>query len=390
MKLFTRIFIILALAGAGFWGWSQWGASSSSQVLSTAPVLRGDVTDSVLASGVIEAKELVSVGAQTSGQIETLAVTLGQDVQAGDMIAQIDAQDQQNALLQAKADLAQIEAQIAAKHASLREAELVLERQKELQKKDLIAEETIESATSEFLVLSAELGALEAQKSSAQVNVSTAQIALDRTTISAPISGTIVAVVVDQGQTVSATSSAPTIVKIANLDRMLVKAEISEADVVRVREGQDVSFTILGEPEVNHAAVVRQVEPAPAEIAQSDTISTDSAVYYNGILEVENPDHTLRIGMTTQVSIIIQQAKDTLTIPAAALGSAQDGQTTVELFDPATGATRTQPVTVGLNNRVTAEILSGLEEGQRVVTGKVLSNLPSDESSSMGPPPMGF
>lgn len=387
MRKSLYILTLLAVLVTAYAGWTYWSSGDETEVLRTATVTRSTVEETVLASGVVEAKQLVSVGALVSGQIETLAVDLGQEVAAGDTIAQIDSQDQQNDLLQAEADLANIEAQIAAKKASLRKAELILQREEELEAKELVSRQEVESAISDMLVLKAELGALDAQKSKAEVTVSTASLALDRTTITAPIAGTVVAVVVDEGQTVSAANTAPTIVKLANLDTMVVKAEISEADVVHVHQGQEVTFTILGEPDEAFPAVVRDVEPAPAEIETSDTISTDEAIYYNGLLDVENPDHTLRIGMTTQVSIILAKAEDVLTVPAAALQSTPQGYA-VELLDPATGTATARPVEVGLNDGVTAEITSGLAEGDEVVTGTAVAA--ASTSSDRMPPPMGF
>jgi macrolide-specific efflux system membrane fusion protein len=174
-------------------------------------------------------------------------------------------------------------------------------------------------------VLKADLAALAAQKASAEVTVAQSQLSLERATVTAPISGTVVAIVVEEGQTVSAAQNAPTIVKIANLDTMIVKAEISEADVVRVRAGQAASFTILGEPEARFDAVVRDIEPAPSELAEGDTISADKAIYYNGLLEVANLDRTLRIGMTAQVSIVLEAVDDALSVPVAALSDGPDG-----------------------------------------------------------------
>ncbi|MBY6092074.1 efflux RND transporter periplasmic adaptor subunit [Maritimibacter alkaliphilus] len=391
MPKYLKIAIVLLLLGGGGYAvWSQFFKPEPPVQLTTAPVARGTVEETVLASGIIEAQQLISVGARVSGQVETLAVTLGQQVQEGDLIAQIDNQDQQNDVLQAKADLAQIEAQIAANEANLRKAQLLLERAEKLQAQNYTSQVDVESATADVQVYKADLAALAAQKDKAEVTVSTAQIALDRTRITAPITGTVVAIVVNEGQTVNANTDAPTIVKLANLDQMVVKAEISEADVVHVRAGQEVRFTILGEPEQQFTATVRDVEPAPSEIKDSDTISTDEAIYYNGLFDVENPDHTLRIGMTTQVSIVLDRAEGVLTLPAAALkGSARSGYT-VQVVDPATGAPRSVAVEVGLNNKVTAQITSGLSEGDRVVTGAAVAAASSTSSSRGGPPPMGF
>jgi len=388
MKTTIRVVLLLVVAALGIGGWSLYSRDTTTAKPLTAVVTRGTVEETVLASGTIQARQLVSVGARVSGQIETMAVTLGQNVQQGDLIAEIDSQDQQNDVLQAKADLANIEAQIAAKKASLRNAELTLARQEKLGTQNLASQETVEAATSEVQVAQAELEALAAQKSSAEVMVSTAQVALDRTRITAPVSGTVVAIVVDEGQTVNATQSAPTLVKIADLDTMVVKAEISEADVVHVQPGQAVVFTILGDPNRPFTAVVREVEPAPSEIEDSDTISTDEAIYYNALLEVANPDHLLRIGMTTQVSIILDKAENVLTVPASALHTSQEGAT-VEVYDPASGATETRAVEVGLNDKVSAEITSGLNEGETVVTGTAIAAATSQSGNGM-PPPMGL
>ncbi|SFK10903.1 efflux RND transporter periplasmic adaptor subunit [Celeribacter neptunius] len=388
MKLLYRFLIVALIAVAGYVGWAQFRADGEAAPPQTAQVTRGTVQETVLASGVIEASQLVSVGARTSGQIETLAVGLGDEVAAGDLIAQIDSEDQKNDVLQAEADLANIEAQIAAKNASLKKAQLSLERLTRLSAQNYASQEDVESATADLQVYEAELEALGAQKSSAEVTVSTAKIALERTRVTAPIDGTVVAVVVDEGQTVNANTTSPTIVKIANLDKMIVKAEISEADVVHVAAGQSVSFTILGEPDNPFSATVRDVEPAPSEIEDSDTISTDAAIYYNGRLEVANPEHLLRIGMTTQVSIVLDEARDVLTVPSSALSAGSDGQYMVLLYEADTGASHPQPVEVGLNNKVTAVIISGLSEGDQVVTGASLSSASSSSNQRMGPPGM--
>lgn len=387
MKTFLKIAIVIVVAAAGWWGWTRYSATGTTSVPVTAVVTRGTVKTTVLASGQIEAESLISVGARVSGQIETLAVSLGQDVKAGDLIAQIDSQDQQNEVLQAKAALANIEAQIAAKQANLKKAELTLERQARLQQQSYTSQEDLETAQADVDVYKADLAALEAQKSSAEVTVATAQIALDRTRITAPMDGTVVAMVVEQGQTVNAVQNAPTIVKLANLDKMVVKAEISEADVVHVKPGQDVSFTILGEPNRPFEATVREVEPAPSEIKSSDTISTDEAIYYNGLLEVDNPEHLLRIGMTTQVQIVLDRAENVLIVPAAALTKGAEGYS-VKVYDPKTGAQEVRAVEVGLDDKVTAEIRSGLSEGEVVVTGTKVAAAASSSNSMR--PPMGF
>ncbi len=382
-----QLLVLAALIAAGLAGWAQFSRGAPEVAPVLAPVQRGSVTRTVLATGMLEARELVSVGARVSGQVETLAVALGQTVEAGELIAQIDSQDQQNELLRAEAALANIEAQIAAKQATLDRAELTLARHRELGAQNYTSREVLEGAEADVLVYRADLDALRAQKSSAAVTVSTARVALERTRITAPVAGTVVAVLVKQGQTVNAAQSAPTIVKLADLSVMRVKAEISEADVMEVAPGQRASFTTLGARERPFEAVVRAIEPAPAAIETSDTISSDSAIYYNGLLEVANPEGRLRIGMTAEVSIELERAEDVLTVPASAVKRDRAGAH-VEVYDRATGTASRREVIIGLSDKITTEIRDGLHEGESVVTGSTAATSAAAPQGRMRPPGM--
>lgn len=391
MKKFWFGLLAVLVVAAGGYGWTRWQASQVVVVPTTVAVERGTVEQTVLASGVIEASSLVSVGSRVSGQVETLAVTLGQQVKQGDLIAQIDSLSQQNDVLQAEADLAQIEADILAKNASIREAELTLERNQQLSERRLSSTGDLEAAEAALAVARAGLLSLQAQKQRAEVTISNARLELARTRITAPIDGTVVAIVTSQGQTVNAGMDTPTIVKLANLERMVVKADVSEADVIRVEPGQVVGFTLLGEPDMTFEAVVRDVEPAPASIKESDEISTDTAIYYKGLFDVENPDRKLRIGMTAQVSIQIAEAKDVLTVLSSVLGARdEDGSYAVRVYDPETGRTEERSVTIGLNNNITAEVKSGLAEGERVIADAAAPGAGAGGSRRGGPPMMGF
>ena len=377
----AHVFMALPALAAAVAGYVYFFANAAPQYR-TAKVERGDVVISVLAAGRIEAKQLVSVGARVSGQINEMSVTLGQDVQAGDVIAQIDRLEQENEVLRAKAALAQIGAQIAAKSAGLRKAQTALARQTQLGAAELVSKEALENVAAEVDVLQAELAALNAQKTAAEVTVAQAELALTRATVTAPIDGTVVAIVAEQGQTLSAAQNAPTLVKLANLETMIIKAEISEADVVRVQAGQNASFSILGAPDEQFDAQVRRVEPAPQQLAENDAVPTNEAIYYNGILEVENPNRTLRIGMTAQVSIILQEARDVLVLPASAVRTGADGPY-VQLLDQ--NAPQDRPVTLGLNDKVNVQILSGLDLGDEVVLGAA-TGAGAGGARRMGPP----
>lgn len=338
----------------------------------SAPVTREDIEETVLANGVLEAKTLVSVGAQVSGQIRALRVELGDTVLEGDPIAEIDPLTRRNALRDAEASLANIVAQKKVREAALKQAELAFQRQARMLKGNATSREEYENAEATLATTRAEIEALDAQIAQAEIAVDTARINLTYTEITAPMSGTVVAVPVQEGQTVNANQTTPTIVMLADLDTMTVSAEVSEADVIRVEPGQTVYFTILGEPDRRYYSILRSVEPAPASIAESGASGSsgsaaDSAIYYDAIFDIENPEHRLRISMTAQVSIVLEQAHDALTIPASALGAPdKDGAHTVHVLT-ADGRVEPREVAVGINNSVRAEIREGLAEGERVV-----------------------
>lgn len=340
----------------------------------TAPVARGDIEITVLASGTVESSNLVSVGAQVSGQLKSLQVELGDTVKAGQLVAEIDSLPQQNTLRTRTAALEASRAQKQAKEASLRLAELAFQRQGEMLRGDAASQEDFDSAEANLNVIRAELIALDAQIEQAKIAVDTARLDLGYTMITSPIDGVVVAIVTKEGQTVNANQSAPTIIKVARLDRMTIKVEISEADVIRVQPGQKVYFTILGEPDSRYPAQLRFIEPAPESItsegASSSSAASGTAIYYMGILDVPNDEGKLRIAMTAQVYIVLAEARDVLTIPAAALGDwDEEGRHRVRV-ETAPNSYEERQVRIGLNNNVRAEVLEGLHKGDRVAIGE--------------------
>jgi macrolide-specific efflux system membrane fusion protein len=374
-KIVTLIVILaIAIGGAVAAGLTFWAPSQAAGETPTVTVARGNVEQTVLATGALLASSVTSVGAEVSGRIELLPVKLGDVVKKGDLLAEIDSVDQQNAVKSAEASLANMRAQLGAKVADLKTAQAAVERADKLKAQNLLSDADQLTAQAALASAQAAIASLEAQVSQSELAVDAARLDLERTRIMAPTDGTVVAVLVTEGQSVNAAQSAPTIVKIANLDTMLIKAQISEADITRVRPGQSATFTILGDPNTRIDATLLSVDPAPDAIATSDTgLSTsDNAVYYNGIFSVANPAHRLRIAMTTQVSIVIDARNAVLTLPASALGSAgRDGKYRLGVLDEG-GKVRMAEVAVGLNNNLTAEITEGLKEGDRVVAGSAV------------------
>jgi membrane fusion protein, macrolide-specific efflux system len=354
--------------------------------LLTTVVGRGDIVRTVVATGTVEATDLVSVGAQASGQIRSLKVTLGQKVRAGELIAQIDSTNQRNALRNAEAALANVRANRAAQQAAAIQADAAFLRQQTMIAGEATSRADYDAARANRDAARAQLQALDAQIAQSATLLDTARANLGYTRIVAPIDGSVVAIVASEGQTVNAVQSSPTIVKIASLEVMTVEAEISEADVIHVRPGLPASFTILGDPDRKFPGTVRDVEPAPESVSEDDsrstTQSTDEAVYYNGLFDVPNRDGVLRIGMTAQVEIVLARAKQVLVVPFAALGArADDGSYTVRVLD-GEGRVVERKVRIGMNNRVDAQVLSGLRGGERVVVGEA-----SPEAASASFPP---
>jgi len=384
------VFVALALIGAFLYF-----RGDKKPAYMTAAVSRGDIETTVLASGTVESNNLVSVGAQVSGQIKSLKVELGDTVKAGQLVAEIDSLPQQNTLRNRTAALAAVRAQKMAKEASLRQAELAYKRQMQMLQGDAASRADFEVAEATLSVTKAEIAALDAQIEQAKIAVDTAQLDLGYTKISSPIDGVVVAIVAKEGQTVNANQSAPTIIKVARLDRMTIKVEISEADVIKVKPGQRVYFTILGEPDNRYPAELGSIEPAPESVATetaassaSTSASSSVAIYYMGILDVPNEDGKLRISMTTQVNIVLAEARNVLVVPAAALGNKdKDGRYTVRV-ETAGGKLEDRQVRIGLNNNVQAEVLAGLNEGQMVVIGEQTGATPAQPATTMRRRPM--
>ncbi|SCC17302.1 membrane fusion protein, macrolide-specific efflux system [Gilliamella bombicola] len=339
----------------------------------TSPVTKNNIEKTVLADGTISAFKQVSVGAQVSGQIKKLYVELGDEIKQGDMIAEIDDLKQSNDLKQSEASLNSLEAQREAKKARLINYQLTYDRQHKLVSKGVGIQSDLDTAKAELDAIKADIAALNADIVKAQVAVDTAKVNLGYTKIRSPIDGVIVAIPVDEGQTVNSVQSAPTIVKVAQLDKMTIEAQISEADVVNVKKGMPVYFTILGQPNRRFDGLtLRAIEPAPDSINTETTLSsssstTKSAIYYNGLFDVDNPDHILRISMTAQVYIVLSEAKDVLTIPSQAVQKKLSNNKAIVYLLNKNKEIEEHEVILGIDNNINVEIKSGIKEGDIVV-----------------------
>ena len=358
----------------------------------TAPVVRMDLEESVLASGTLKAYKTVAVGAQVSGQLKKLHVKLGDKVKSGQLLAEIDPVLQRNTLKDAEAQVENLQAQKRSKLASLRQYELARQRQLAMQKYEASSRADLESAQAQLDSTRGDISSLDAQIKKARIAVDTARANLGYTSISAPINGVVISIDTEEGQTVVSTQSATTILTLADLDTITVKAKISEADVIRVKPGLVTYFTLLGDTETRYYGKLRAIEPGPVSsssttTSSSSSSSSSSAVYYNGLFEVPNPENRLRVSMTAQVSIVLGSASKALCIPVSAIGEKKDGYVQVRVLRD--NRPETRRVKTGLTNNVFVQILEGVAEGERVVVGDSSTVPAAEKSNRPGPPPGG-
>jgi len=337
----------------------------------TQPVIRGNIEKTVNATGEVAAIDLVDVGAQVSGEIENLYVKLGQKVKKGDLIAQIDSTTQQNEVDVNKAKLESYNAQLKAAKVSLKVAKQQYERSKKLLKNNATSKESFENFENTYETAKSQVSQLQSLVKQTEINLSTAETNLSYTTIVSPIDGTIVSIPVDQGQTVNAAMTTPTIVQIADLTKMEILMEISEADITEVKPGLRVSYTTLGSNK-NNETVLDSIDPGLTLLTNgtyTGVVDSDEAVYYYGRLKINNKDEMLRIGMTTENIIYINSATNVLMVPTMAVYKKNDELYVNILKDH--NIVEARKIEPGISNNVFLEIKNGLAEGEEVILSQL-------------------
>ncbi|WP_102829996.1 efflux RND transporter periplasmic adaptor subunit [Bartonella bovis] len=351
---------------------------NSTQAYITAVVKRGDIEESVLASGIVRPYRLVAVGARATGRVIAMHVSPGSVVKEGDLLAEIDPTDQENDLKRKKAVLSHYYASLMEQEAHLTLAQKNLARQKEMIKAHAVSRANFDDALIQVKIREAQIAQLREQIVQAQIDVESAEVNLSYTRITAPSAGTVLETVVEEGQNVNAVQSVPTIVILGDLSKMTVKAQISEADILKVHAGQALYFTIFGDSQRRYDGILETVEPAPEAIRSDISINPEmsgggsalasSAIYYNGLVHVDNKDNFLRTYMTAQVHIILARSRNVLLVPSDALhDETKEHKAWVRVLVGKNKVVAKQ-VTIGLNNKVMAEVVSGLSEGDVVIT----------------------
>ncbi len=375
MKILKSLLVIAILAGAGVGAYSFFNTGESQQIhYITEESKIGDLDKSVLATGSVRANQRTEVGAQVSGKIQKIHVTLGQAVKKGDLIAEIDSETQQNNLNTAQAELSAYKTQLNAKQVALSVAESNYQRLSKLYNQKSASLSDLESAKNELATARANLEDVKSQIQVAEIAVNTAKTNLGYTKITSPIDGIIVSIPVSEGQTVNANQSSPTIVQVADLSKALIKLEISEGDIAQVKADQTVSFNTLAEPNRRYQGKIKSIDPALTTLTDNnytEESGNSTAVYYYANVIVDNPEMSLRIGMTTQGKVVISEKKNVLLVPTTAIKK-QGKEKIIQVLE--NGKSVEKIVQTGLADSQYTEIISGVNEGEKVITAQRSAN----------------
>ena len=378
----TKILIILLILGVGgYFVYDKFFNIKDEKVeFITKKAKRGSFSKKVDATGEIFATELIDVGAQVSGQIKKLYVKLGDQVKKGDMIASIDSSTQQNSIDNKEAQLAIYKAQLESAKVALNIAKTQFERENALFSKNATSKQEFESAKNTYSANSAKIKELEAQIKQTNIELSTAKINLGYTKITAPRDGTVVSVQVEEGQTVNANQTTPTIVNIADLSHVKMKMQIAEGDITKIKVGTPVEYSILSEPTKKFQTTVSSIDPglttlsdgsygssSSSKSSYSSSSSSSSAVYYYAQSIVDNKDGILRIGMTTQNELLIANVKDAIIVPSIGIKKDENGTFVYVLKD---GKPVKTAVKTGIKDNLDTQIISGINEGDEIITSQ--------------------
>jgi macrolide-specific efflux system membrane fusion protein len=356
----VMLVLLLAVIGAG--AWFAWGHGETPQAAATATIDLGDIEDSTTALGNLQPRDYVDVGTQVSGQLKKLYFEIGDTVEKGALLAEIDPTVYLSKVEADRAQLLNLQAQLADKQAQLALAQQQFQRQTNLARASATSQDALQSAEAAQRSAAAQVDAIRAQIQQTESTLKGDEANLGYTKIYAPMSGTIVSQTAKQGQTLNANQQAPIIYRIADLSTMTVTTQVSEADVSKLRIGMDAYFTTLGQPDKRWYGQLRQVLPTPEIL--------NNVVLYDALFDVPNPKGELMTQMSAQVFFISAAAKKVPIVPMAALRPVRRGEgrgTYIAQVQKEDGTIEERQVTIGVSNRVSAEVKSGLSAGERVV-----------------------
>nr|WP_314875681.1 efflux RND transporter periplasmic adaptor subunit [uncultured Pseudomonas sp.] len=349
--------------------------------VSTVAVTRTDIESSVTALGTLQPRRYVDVGAQASGQIRKLHVEVGDPIRQGQLLVEIDPSTQQARLDAGRYSIDNLKAQLAEQRAQFQLAQQQQQRQRALAAAGATRAEDLQSADAQLKVTQARIDMYQAQIRQAQASLRSDEAELGYTRIFAPMDGTVVALDAREGQTLNAQQQTPLILRIAKLSPMTVWAQVSEADIGKVKPGMSAYFTTLAGGKRRWTSQVRQILPIPPKpldqtsqgggspASASAGTTGSQVVQYTVLLDVENPDGALMAEMTTQVFFVAGQASQVLTAPLAAFDDGKAEGLRLAQVVRRDGKIEQREVRTGLSDRLRVQILDGLAEGEQLVIG---------------------
>ncbi|BAN48025.1 efflux RND transporter periplasmic adaptor subunit [Metapseudomonas resinovorans] len=374
---------LLPLAALSLAGWQAFAPGEAQPT--TVAAARADLESSVTALGTLQPRRYVDVGAQASGQVLRLHAEVGDEVKEGQLLLEIDPSTQRAKVDAGHAQIDSLKAQLEEQHAQHDLARQQHQRQTLLANSGATRDEDLQAAQAQLRATQAKLKMLKAQIRQAEATLRSDEAELGYTRIYAPISGTVVALDARVGQTLNALEQTPLVMRIARLSPMTVWAQVSEADIGRVKPGMTAYFTTLGGEGRRWQGKVRQILPVPPRPLEQmnqgggspvsgtgQGAGSGRVVLYSVLLDVDNDDHTLLPEMTAQVFFVAASAKDTLSVPLAALQpiDGKPGTYQARVLDE-DGNAQAREVRTGVRDRLRIQVLSGLEEGERLLVGPV-------------------
>lgn len=382
MKKTIKILAVLLIIAAAAWLYFKFAGKNKTQFYKTEPVRKAKIVEQVEASGTINPTTETSVGTQVSGKIQEILVDYNSIVKEGDLMAVIDPSTYESTVVQQEANLLKVESEY---NNQLRN----YERYKKLYKQELVAKSELDDAETAYLQA-------KAQVVQAQATLDKAKIDLGYTQIVSPVNGIVISKEVELGQTVAASFSTPTLFSVAeDLTKMQIEVNISEADISKIAEGQDVDFTVDAYPTTTFKGKVIQVRNSP--------VTTSNVVTYTVVVSVDNGELKLKPGMTANASIITAVREDALSVsnqslrfvpPAEAKikNASPEGRKSykgqgVWVQDKNTGEIERIEVTTGITDGNRTEILSGnLPENTEIISSSSLKTSSQSNNRRMGPP----